>query len=170
MVDLKKFRFKNNLSQKEAAEILSIGQSYYSDIENGKRELSDKMLFKLNAYLISKNLPTYEVNEDQEVYKIDIRTEEYEYQVSETNEIRNYERGDILRCKRIDFNEYIPTGIPYLFVTKINQIHVVRYLLEKQMDYMKISDTREGTIPESIPVSDIDKLFIIKEVVKKVND
>ncbi len=178
MIDLKKVRSILNFNQKEFAALLEVSQPYLSDIENGKEDISKPLLFKVKQLIKSKKID-YDsvVNEPQEKYLTKF-SEEYDssfedvytYQVSETNQISYYDRGDLLKCKRVHFNEYIPTGVPYLFVTKLNQLHVVRYLIEKHAEYMKISDTRESTTPESLPISDLDKLYIIKEVVKKVND
>ena len=49
MFDLKKFRKEKGLSQKELANILGIGQSFVSQIENGKDPMPDSLKEKLTS-------------------------------------------------------------------------------------------------------------------------
>lgn len=47
---LKEYRIKNNLKQKDIAEILGITTSYYGMIEIGKRKVSLDIALKLSSY------------------------------------------------------------------------------------------------------------------------
>ncbi len=46
-MDLKEFRDKHNLSRKELANHLGVVISYIADIENGKKKISEKLVYKL---------------------------------------------------------------------------------------------------------------------------
>lgn len=47
---LKEYRIKNNLKQKDIAEILGITTSYYGMIEIGKRKVSLDIALRLSSY------------------------------------------------------------------------------------------------------------------------
>ena len=64
MIDIKKFRKANNLTQSEVGDYLGIKKSYFSLIESGHKNLSDEKLSKLleNPYgwdvsmLVTRNI------------------------------------------------------------------------------------------------------------------
>lgn len=57
--DLKRFRAKHNLSQKDLAEALNVTQSFLSYIENGKRQASPEFVDKLSQIYDEKNISDY---------------------------------------------------------------------------------------------------------------
>lgn len=62
MIDLKRFRKENNLSQKDICDILGVNQSFVSQMENFKRPIPKeyldilKLKHNIDAYVISKDL------------------------------------------------------------------------------------------------------------------
>lgn len=48
---LKKYRIKNNLSQKQMANLLDTAQGYYSEIETGKKKPGFVMIRKISKVL-----------------------------------------------------------------------------------------------------------------------
>ncbi len=83
MYELKDFRKKNNLQQKELADFLGIGQSFLSNIESGRSPLPDDKLEKLlsNPYgwdtsLLSKgDISAQAVNHSNASVTIGARTD-----------------------------------------------------------------------------------------------
>lgn len=62
-MDIREFRQLYNLSRKELAKELGVVQSYISDIENGKKPISDSMLYKLEKFASSfENVHDSEAN------------------------------------------------------------------------------------------------------------
>lgn len=72
-------RISKNFTQEEFAELISISPTFMSDIENGKRKLGLKTLFKVASvfnlsidYLVGNDVPSVEIEKNEYLKRISV--------------------------------------------------------------------------------------------------
>jgi transcriptional regulator with XRE-family HTH domain len=176
-IDLKAYRKRKRISQKQLSDLLNVNQSYISEIENGNRRITDLIANRIQE-LIDKNIInesdlTYthdDVQEDQELYAqndyidecIAFKKADLNYRVTEINETELYKRGHILACRLIDHKAFLVYGIPYLIITRTDKFELIKYI--QDYDALKksyyISSTIDGT-GQFIPEDEVYKVYSI---------
>ncbi len=101
---IKELRIKNNMSQKELADLISMDTSYFSKIEQGKRNIADEYLIKLSA-IFNKNLISLK-NTFNDFYTFD----DYEHyyllrELIENRDIDTIEKWLILNKNLLNYGE-----------------------------------------------------------------
>jgi transcriptional regulator with XRE-family HTH domain len=177
-VDIKSIRKSMKLSQLDMAKILDISQPYLSEVEQGKRPITDHIATKIKTYIDEHDLPitiseepgaTYpglsdkknECPEFNEFLNADRR-----YRIPDDNAIAGYRSGTILALKELTMKDYIPLGILYLIETATDRMELLRYItaLDRTSGLIRIAFDLNGRFEQEFPLSEIKRIYQIKSV------
>ena len=176
-IDLKAYRKRKRINQKQLSDLLNVNQSYISEIENGNRRITELIANRLQE-LIDKNIInesdlTYthdDVQEPQDVYRRSYKINEcsvfqdadLNFRVTDLNETDTYKRGHILACRLIDHNKLLVYGMPYLIITRTDQFQIIKYVQHyddsKKSYYISSSPDGNG---QYIPSDEVWKVYSI---------
>jgi transcriptional regulator with XRE-family HTH domain len=173
-IDLKSIRRQLRMSQKDFATAMQVSQPYISEIEKGKRPVSDLIVDNIKDYadahdlqldFASEPLPDVYIPKKNRYQELDeFVTSDLIYRVPESNAIGEYRAGLLLAMKKVTNLDGLIIGMPYMIVTATDEIEIIRYILgiDKSKKTITIAWDLDGRFAQDFPMSEISQIFTIK--------
>lgn len=196
MIDLKRFRKDNKLTQQDIADLFGCLTSNISMMEKSGRitdiqlstlhstygkELVDQYINEYSIKPINK-IPYYDIdfmagtseifNDGKETpsHYIDIKPFDdcnFALPIFGDSMFPIYQNGDIVMCREVIDKSIIPLGEAYLIVTPEHRL--LKYLKKGPAKgvLLAVSENSEQYDPFEIPIDHIKRLYIVKGVIKR---